>query len=481
MAKLLASSQHTALFQSRPSYAEKSLLFWLWLMSYTLICLTTIWLWEARGVVSSELLELQAQRRLIAEVTPANLPTLLAAKDPLIICLTLLAGSAFNALALLGATAVTLLAHQVRAAGLPRIWTLLLMAQPALFVALMQYPDVVFHTLLIVVAFDALYHYIKRRETFYALTGALMFSLGNLSDRTFWQLLVYLAIVLLVATKRSWREQVSVLLIVLFPSLCIGLTWHMLQLNKRAETQTAFAKMSAQFGSSAFQPVLITAGISIGLLVLAAFYLFKARTNDVHANNWLALLLLLGAPCIDIYLHLTTVGPFLSMVIAIVAFPLYAQPLRRFPFGQAVAGTLLSITLLLGWMIMLPLEGEPHLLFMRALGQSVETPTMPYQRMVMIINERLQPDDRVLLDSETFSSLVPLINNSQALLLPQQRLYALAVQDPYRWARFVVIQDEQRAAYNLSGYVLLIRQDHFEVYERISSQSQETHYRRSNV
>ena len=209
-----------------------------WLVACAALFRLNNWLWQTRGGAAIELLFWEARRRVLVDVAPPDLAVLLRTDQPLVLYLAAAAGGAAAAAAALGATAALVLFRGWRdslgAPGTPGtlrrrldwlLWPLLgalCLLNPAVLVAGAQYPAQTLRALLLLATTACLLRFALRAQTYALLLAAL--SLGGLAfvDSSPWLLWIYAAAALVLARRRPGDEQLSLVLMLLFPPVVLA-------------------------------------------------------------------------------------------------------------------------------------------------------------------------------------------------------------------------------------------------------------------
>jgi hypothetical protein len=444
-----------------------------WVTSYLALIVLGIWLWESRGVISSELLFWEANRTLAVGVDPPNPAVVMLTYPPLILFLAILSGSAINAAALLGATSFTLLARLWYRSGAPWSWLLLLLLHPTLLVCALEYPSLLLRaTLLLVVLYcDARYLFSESPQLLFG--GA--FALGALAlvDSRLWPFWIYLTIALLIARRRPARESLSLLLVALLPVVFLTVTWSYLTWTQTGAASFQVQTLPSATGAGtwaqnglwgALSPRLaVTSGVQqleILLKTAPAYILLlvlfvgqnwrRVRQDDSlgslseSGRGRLSTILLMSAPLADLLLN--SVGGATHLSVLQVALPLLGIPLlwstlRPNLAWRWAAGVLLLAGFMWSWVLALePGTAVPQDLVRQAAVQEVRP---AYREVADLLNAQLGPGQRVLMDEEQVEPLVALIHDSRALLLSHHPGFAVAQYLPEEWADYVVATDYQ--------------------------------------
>lgn len=462
----------------------------IWLVSFAAFWGIGHWLWVSRGLISRELLQWEAQRQLVLAVRPPDLTLLLTTQAPLVFYSTLVAGSAGAAAALIGAAALASLESQLRAVHAPRLWLPLIVLQPAVLIGVMAYPTAVARAALIASVMLSFYRYLHKQETWSILTAALTLGALMLIDAGAGVLLVWFGAALVLARRRGWREQVTIVLIALFPGLFVVAAWGYL-LRPEVSGQLTWqspALVSAALDWGTLAPPrrlqdLLAGGVALlPLLLIPCAALVQQRRSQAQVQpwrHWLGSTLLLATPLADLAWQFRQ-GNAALVLLPLLALPALAIPLlqrRRLRWG---IGALLTLGLLVGWAYPAVAAGgeAAHLLRLVREGRSDDT-LAPYRALAEVLNARLAPGQRVLIDETAGWPLLALVSRRDAFLLPHQLEYRLATQDITHWAEFVVVRQprrpdsrrnpeaEDRIYPGLSSYDLVLRSGELYLYQRL--------------
>ena len=140
-------------------------------------------------------------------------------------------------------------------------------------------------------------------------------------------------------------------------------------------------------------------------------------------------------------------------------------------------GIALLVGASVGWGLVLRADSsEPARIARQAAGLTTADPLQSFRGLVSALDERSHPGDVVLVDDPTLYPLIALVEEPSTLLLPYRPEYALAVQQPARFADLIVTTDAtaliRRVAplgtdpTSLPGYRLVTQAGRVTLYER---------------
>jgi hypothetical protein len=464
-----------------------------WLGLFALLALTTISLWQ-RGVMSSELLFWESRRRLILDLWPPDLTTLVSTDPALVLFFLLPVGPVVGGVALLGTIAIIVISGVRRTAGLGAFWLPLLVMQPGVAISLSQYPSVIVRALLLTLVLACLLAYVRGPRIALILSAALGLGALTLMDRASWPLWIYLGVVLWFSRPMPTNERASLMLVTFFPAVFLLLAWQYLAWSMNV-TRTGLDEAPALLFAAMPGPELVRSwhvsgtglsGLAAGARQLCVYgwpyllaVLLVLGTSRTRMSGWFgAGVLLLLAPAIDLlaravlgYAQPDPPGAVLPTFAVLVAAGVLGGRARF------VVGCALLVGAIVGWGLVLRADSnEPARIARQAVGLTAADPLLAFRGLVSALDERSQPGDVVLVDDPTLYPLVALVEEPATLLLPYRPEYALASQQPGRVADLIVTTDAtaliRRVAppgtspTALPGYRLVTQAGRVALYER---------------
>ena len=429
-----------------------------WLALFALLALTGVTLWRA-GIISSELLFWEARRRLIVELQPPDLTTIVSTDPALVLLLLLPAGPVSGGVALLGTVAVVVVSAVRRWVGLGALWLPLLLIQPGVAIALVEYPSVLVRTTLYLLVLACLLAYVRGPRVVLILSAALGLGALTLVDAAPWPLWIFLGSVLWWSRPMPTQERISLLMVTFFPAVFLVVAWQYLSWTMHLARTGLDAAPALLFG--ALPDAALTrawqtsapglAGLGTGaeqLLVWAPGYVLAVAllllSRRRGADGWTRTsVFLLLAPAVDI-LARSMLGygrsDALSAVLPALSLLLAASMLG----GRArfVIGVVLLAGALVGWGLLLRADGdEPARLARRVAGLSSLDPLQPLRGLAAAVDTRVGGNGTVLLDDAALFPVVALVREPSSLMLPYRAEFALAVQQPEHFADLIVTTD----------------------------------------
>lgn len=454
----------------------------IWLGSYLILSLLNIWLWETHSQISTELLYWQSRSHLVFSVSPPDLRSLVLTDAPLPMYVMLLSGSAFNGVALLGATGITMLALLFWRTRTPAPWLPLLVFHPALFMLASQYPTAFLRVILLATGLGFLLAYLRRGDTVHLLITALMLGTLVMVDLQLAPLYLILAATLLLARPGKVKEQITLLLIFLFPVAFMTISW--LYLNWLQSDDPlyfwnspygaltnieAWAIMSPWQQTSVINHTLMTTLETLSrfaptYFLFALIAIWKLRpwqrqgvAVDLHRpesiSAWVGLGLIFLLPIIDLFLagrRGQAALPALTVSFALITLPFLWQIIRtaqiKFSLYQEITYIVLGTGLLLlgtvsGWVSIWQTASEPQQLLHATFNIPTAAPVAPFREIAGIINQELEPGDKVLFDHAELFPFLELLEDKDAIVLPYHVEYQLARQSPSRFVDYVIVPD----------------------------------------
>jgi hypothetical protein len=458
---------------------------WVWIalaaLSLVGFAAFDVWLLTTRGAISAELLFWEAQRRLVEGADPPRLSLLLTSDQPLVLYLAALGGSAIAAAAIAGMASVLVLVHgwwrTCAGAGRGVAWLLpmtLTLAHPAIWLTAAQYPQPALRALLVLSAGTWLLRYAEDGATYALLVAAASLAGLGLLEPAPWVLWLYLALALILSSRRPRAEQTARVLMLLFPAVFLAVGRAILSgqvggglgpaqahlaacqttgadaLRASVDPNCLVAGGVAGFGA-VFSDLWFFAPAAVLLGLWAAGRVVVSRRSG-RAGLTMLLLLFLLEPLARPWLALDAAAARpLDVMLPLLALPLLASYAWARPggwVGWLSTSVLLLVGLVLAWVNLLvaPLgdgvhaQAEDAALLRAAVSEAQPLAWLaPYREAAGELNGRLRPGERVLLDDAQLYPVVALVAAPGALLLPHDATYGVASQCPDGLAAFVVV------------------------------------------
>jgi hypothetical protein len=455
-----------------------------WLGLFALLALTTITLWQ-RGVMSSELLFWESRRRLILDLRPPDLTTLVSTDPALVLFFLLPIGPVAGGVALLGTIAIVVISAVRRTTGLGAFWLPLLVLQPGVAIALSQYPSAIVRALLLTLVLACLLAYVRGPRIVLILSAALGLGALTLMDSVSWPLWVFLGVVLWFSRPMPTNERASLMMVTFFPAVFLLLAWQYLAWTMNV-ARTGLDEASALLFAAVPGPDLARSwhvpAAGLAGLVFGAKQLFVdgwpyllaillvLGTARRRMPGWFgAGVLLLLAPAADLLARAALGYAQPDPLVAVI--PTFAVLVAAGVLGgraRFVVGIALLIGAIVGWGLVLRADSsEPARITRQAAGLTSADPLLEFRGLVSALDERSHPGDVVLVDDPTLYPLIALVEEPSTLLLPYRPEYALAVQRPARFADLIVTTD----ATALPGYRLVTQAGRVALYEHAEGRS----------